>query len=528
MTPALQTLPIAGTLAQTLPEIPFGGWGAVLLIAALLVPLLGAVVQCLGRAVPVKLARAVFLAAFLVSGTGALVLGLLQSAHAAADGYAFGSAFSVGLGFLGSQLSLGLNGLSAPLFAMAGLVGIAAALYAAASAELKQPRLYYGLLLVMQTGLLGLFASRDLFFFYFFHEFALIPTFVLIALWGRQERHVVALEMTIYLTLGAMVSLAGLIALYQVSGAQSFDMVAIRQGLIAAEDQGWVFALLLFGFGILVSLFPFHSWAPRGYAAAPAPVAMLHAGVLKKFGLYGLIQVALPLLPLGAASWGELLKWLALGNLLLLGAVTMAQRDLKKLLGYASVMHMGYIFLGIYAATTVGIGGAVFLMVAHGLSTALLFLLADVVEKHAATSELDDMGGLGKHAPVLMGVFTAAVMASIGLPGFGNFWGELSIFAALWQSSGPWLVGVALIGIVISAIYALRATADIFFGPLNRPYYSGDLSGLPKVAALLLLGALLAIGLWPRSISDGIDAAATDLLTPAPALQDVAQAEPLR
>ena len=243
--------------------------------------------------------------------------------------------------------------------------------------------------------------------------------------------------------------------------------------------QKHIFGLLMFGFGILVSLWPFHTWAPLGYGAAPSSAAMLHAGVLKKFGLYGLIQIALPLLPAGGTAavviplpwlpgihttWIGLLAWLALGNVLVIGLVTMAQRDLKQMVGYSSVMHMGYAFLGIACLSVLGAGGVVMLMVAHGLSVALLFLLATSIHHRTQTFDLAEMGGLAQQAPVLAAFFTAATLASIGLPGFANFWGELTIFVALWKFS-PWMTAAAVAGIVISAVYGLRAAARVFFGP---------------------------------------------------------------
>jgi NADH-quinone oxidoreductase subunit M len=238
---------------------------------------------------------------------------------------------------LGIGLKLGLNGISLPLFVLAGIVGFAAGLYAIQSGA-ERLKIYLMLLLVMQGGLMGVFASVDIFFFYFFHELALIPTFIMVGIWGGRDRNYAAMKLTIYLTLGAMLSLIGLIALYVKSGAHSFDLIELRR-VIAAQPlevtvQHNIFGLLALGFGILVSLWPLHTWAPLGYGAAPSSAAMLHAGVLKKFGLYGLIQIALPLLPAGLIHWSHPLAWLAVvGNVLVIGFVTIAQRDLKQMVG---------------------------------------------------------------------------------------------------------------------------------------------------------------------------------------------------
>jgi NADH-quinone oxidoreductase subunit M len=456
------------------------------------------------------------------------------------DGYAFRSAYDIGLGHIGIRLALGLNGIAMPLFALAGIVGFAAGFHAIQSGA-ERLNHYLLLLLVMQGGLMGVFASVDIFFFYFFHELALIPTFIMVGVWGGRDRNYAAMKMTIYLTLGAMLSLAGIIALYQNSGAQSFDLVSLRAAIAAQPlpelAQKNIFALLMFGFGVLVSLWPLHTWAPSGYAAAPTSAAMLHAGVLKKFGLYGLIQITLPLIPAGAAHWSHILALLALGNVIIIGLVTIAQRDLKQMLGYSSVMHMGYAFLGIAAMSTLGAGGAVLLMVGHGLSIALLFLLATSIHHRTQTLDMAEMGGLAKHAPVLAAFFLAATFASIGLPGFANFWGELGIFVAVWgaPAPGPWFAAAAVLGIIISAIYGLRSAARIFFGPRTAAFEKTaagrpppDLHWGEKVPALILLVALLLIGFWPKSISTAIDAglasagitvtaAPADAPSPAPA-----------
>lgn len=451
------------------------------------------------------------------------------------DGYVLLSQYSTGLEGLGISLKLGLNGISMPLFAMAGIVGFAAGLYALQS-QAERLKIYVMLLLIMLGGLMGVFASVDVFFLYFFHELALIPTFIMVGVWGGRDRSYAAMKMTIYLTVGAMLSLLGLIMLYVKSGAHSFDLIALRAYVaerpISETVQANIFGLLMFGFGILVSLWPLHTWAPLGYGAAPSSNAMLHAGVLKKFGLYGLIQVAMPLVPDGGVrgmqldlpllppidfTWLGMMAWLAaIGNVLVVGFVTMAQRDLKQMVGYSSVMHMGYAFLGLAAASTLGVGGVVMMMVAHGLSVALMFLLATSVYHRAQTFAMDEMGGLAKQAPVLAAFFVAATFASIGLPGFANFWGELTIFIAVWEFS-PALATIAVAGVIISAVYGLRASSRIFFGTATHRMAEvvakndpTDLRWSEKLPALILLVALMFIGFWPRTISDPINEALTE------------------
>ncbi|PXA03401.1 NADH-quinone oxidoreductase subunit N [Coraliomargarita sinensis] len=491
------------------------------LLAAILAPILAGVILLFGARFDATTRRAV--AAF---GFGwPLIIGLMLYClfePTLVGGYNFELRLPTGLESIGIYLHLGLNGISMPLFILAGTVGFAAGLYAMYS-NAERPHIYLALLLFMLGGLMGTFASVDVFFFYFFHEFALIPTFIMIGIWGGAGRRGAAIEMTIYLTVGALLSLLGLIALYVESGADSFSLLELRNYLtsqpLGDTIQNNIYALLLFGFGILVSLFPFHSWAPKGYAVAPTGAAMLHAGVLKKFGLYGLLQIAGPLLPAGAAHWFPWIVWLALGNIIFIGLVTLAQKDLKMMLGYSSVMHMGYAFLGLACFSVAGAGGALLMMVAHGFSVALLFMLSTCIYHRSQTFDMSSMGGLATKAPVLAGFFVAGSMASIGLPGFGNFWGEFTIFAALAESDlTRWIVAPAAIGIIISAIYGLRAVANIFFGQPSDRFAERlgndsieDLKGYEKLPASILIAGLVLTGIFPRFFSDDADRELTTL-----------------
>jgi NADH-quinone oxidoreductase subunit M len=485
------------------------------LLLAIFIPLGAALAIALGlpKRWSVRLAYLGFTAPMLLS----LYVWWQFSGAPKSAGYAFLCTHSTGLDSLGIALRVGVNGVGLPLFVMAGVVGFAAGIYAIHSTA-ERLKVYLMLLLVMLGGLMGIFASVDILFLYFFHELALIPTFIMVGIWGGRDRSYAAMQMTVYLTLGAMLSLLGLIALYVKSGAHTFDLIALRS-VVAATPlpvlvQKNIFGLLLLGCGILVSLWPLHSWAPLGYGAAPSSAAMLHAGVLKKFGLYVLIQVALPLLPSGLGPWSHLLAGLAVGgNVLVIGLVTIAQRDLKQLIGYSSVMHMGYAFLGLAAGSVLGVGGALLLMVAHGLSVSLLFLLATSIHRRTQTFDLEEMGGLAQKAPVLSAFFTAATFASIGLPGFGNFWGELTIFLSAWSFSHA-ATAVAVAGVVLSAIYGLRAAARALFGRPTEAFARisekspvSDLTWGERLPALVLLAALLFIGFWPRSIARPIDEA---------------------
>ena len=485
-----------------------------LLLLSILAPLAAAVV--IAARIPTRLVKFVAVAGFLAPALIALHVWYHFPADLG-DGYAFKALYETGLQGLGIKLHLGLNGIALPLYVLAGLVGLAAGLYAIQSGA-ERIKTYLALLLVMQAGLMGVFASIDIFYFYFFHELALIPTFIMVGIWGGKDRGYAAMKMTIYLTAGAMLSLLGLIAIYYKSGAENFDLITLREVIlkdgIVNSTQNVIFGLLMFGFGILVSLWPLHTWAPLGYGAAPSSAAMLHAGVLKKFGLYGLVQIAVPLLPAGAAHWAMPLAWLAVvGNILVIGFVTIAQRDLKQLVGYSSVMHMGYAFLGVATLSAAGAGGVVLMMVAHGFSVALMFLLSTSIYHRTQTFDLGEMGGLAQKTPVLAAFFVTATMAGIGLPGLANFWGELTIFVAAWQFS-KLLTVLAVAGVVISAIYGLRAAAKVFFGQPTEAFAKViaekppvDLRWSEKIPALILIVALFFIGFWPKSLSTPLNAA---------------------
>src|ERR1700719_746034 len=408
------------------------------------------------------------------------------------------------------NFTLGIDGLSLMMLLLTAVVTFAAVWFTGEIAEHRNA--FYACLLFISAGAMGAFASLDLFFFYAFHELALIPTFLLIGIWGTGNRQLAAWKITIYLATGSFILLLGLIMLYRAvpEAARSFDFRVLQKSaiLIPASAQGNIFLVVLVGFGILVSLFPFHTWAPEAYASAPAPAAMLHAGVLKKFGLYGLLRLALPLLPAGSRYWTNLLLALLLANIIYIGLVTIAQKRLDWMLGYSSVMHMGYIFLGIASGTMLGTTGAAVLIFAHGISIALLFALAGEIRKRTGTLAFDDLGGLAKVMPIAGLAFGFAAFATIGLPGFANFAGEIMIFFGAFQNG--WTMDrfhifqiatvLALWGVVISAVYMLRAYRNTFMGAIaDRWSNLLDLRASLRVPVALLVAVLLWYGFFPQA-----------------------------
>ncbi|MBC7979026.1 MAG: NADH-quinone oxidoreductase subunit M [Armatimonadetes bacterium] len=409
------------------------------------------------------------------------------------------------------HLSFGyIDGMSVVMVLLSVIVALAAVL--SGKAPQGNEKLYYGSSLLIAAGAIGAFTSTDLFFFYAFHELALIPTFLMIGMLGSGDRRGIAWKITIYLGLGSLVLLAGLVWLASLAGTYNIPEMLDSAGKIDPASQKGIAALLIIGFGTLVSLFPFHSWAAPAYASAPAPTAMLHAGVLKKFGLYGMLRIAVPLVPDGLQVWLTPLLVLLVGNILWVGMVTISQKRLDTLLGNSSVMHMGYIFLAIAALiavpeNTLARPAAIMLMFAHGISIALLFGLADRIERSTGSLDLSDLGGLAKSAPRMAFIFGIAAMASIGLPGLANFSGEILVFLSAFQNYspanglGPVQITciLAIWGVVISAIYMLRAYRNIFQGPtVKMTEGAHDLSVADRIPAVLLVMALLVVGFFPN------------------------------
>jgi NADH-quinone oxidoreductase subunit M len=433
---------------------------------------------------------------------------------------------------------LAVDGISLPLVLLTGIVTFAAV--AISPGSIRRASEYYCYLLLMTMGAMGAFISLDLFFFFIFHDFALIATFLLIGIWGAQNRQFASFQVTIYLMAGSLILLAGFVALVTAlpEKARTFDIVALTQYIVgdaahpahplSTTTQDLIFPLMLVGFGILVGLFPFHSWAPPGYASAPPAAAMLHAGILKKFAIYGLIRIAIPMLHDGFETWLPIILTLLVGNFLYAGFVTLAQKELPLMIGFSSIMHMGYLFLGMACWNVIGVTGAIVLMVAHGLSAAMLFGLTGEITHRTGENRFAELGGLAKRAPVLAVLFSFASMATMGVPGLANFAGEVMVFFGSFAASSPtrlpgtpipifvFFAMVAIYGTVITAVFQLRAMKNVFYGPMParfQPQTSGTAAGGNELAPyagmtdtstvlehgpyVLLILASLAIGSMP-------------------------------
>jgi NADH-quinone oxidoreductase subunit M len=472
-----------------------------LLLLLILIPILAATAVLLGAP-----ARQTSLGAAVINLL--LTLGVMAAYHSGPEEAQFQEILRLPiLPDWNLQFLLGVDGLSLIMLLLTAIVTVAAVWVA--PPVTGNERAFFASLLFISAGSIGAFASLDLFFFYAFHELALVPTFLLIGIWGSGDRQAAAWKVTIYLSVGSFILLLGLIGLYLAVPVanRTFDLTVLLQhrDWINKGSRDSIYLALLIGFGILISLFPFHTWAPNAYASAPAPAAMLHAGVLKKFGLYGLLRVALPLLPDSAQHYATLLMVLLLGNILYCGLATIGQKRLDMMLGYSSVMHMGYIFLGIVSFNVIGTTGAALLMFAHGLSIAALFAISGQVRERTGTLTFSELGGLASPMPVLGFTFGLAAFASIGLPGFGNFAAEILVYFGAFKNGPGYPLSslelttvLGLWGVVISAVYMLRGYRAVFHGPVAERW--SDLKDITVLRwpLILLLAALMVAGFFPQ------------------------------
>ncbi len=397
---------------------------------------------------------------------------------------------------LGISFHTGLDGMGVVMVLLHGILSFAGALV---SRSINQNvKLYFVFYLLLVSSIFGVFSSLDLFFLYLFYEMSVIPLYPLIGIWGSQNREYASMKLTLYISLGAVVALVGLLSVYFMSGLQTFDLLVLQQASFPTQFQFWCAPLMIFGFSVIASLWPFHSWSPIGYAAAPTAVSMLHAGVLKKLGIFIILRVVLTLLPEGAQLWFPIVAILCVINVLYGAWAAMAQKDMKFVIGFASVSHMGYAFLGLASLNELGLTGTVFFMFAHGIMAALCFALIGFIYDQTHTRMIPDLGGLAKQIPFISVCFIAAAFASSGLPGFANFVSELLIFFGSWEIY-RWQTILAIFGIVVTATYMLRMIRNVFFGELKPEWNKiEDARGFcGKLPYGLLVTILLIFGLWP-------------------------------
>jgi NADH-quinone oxidoreductase subunit M len=380
---------------------------------------------------------------------------------------------------------------------------------------------FYCLLLLLVSGVFGVFVAQDLFFFFLFYEVAVLPMYLLIGIWGTGRKEYSAMKLTLYLLVGSALMLVGILGMYfsadlpdGVSG-RTFDLTVLTQAHYASGFQSVAFLLLYVGFGILAGIWPLHTWSPDGHASAPTAVSMLHAGVLMKLGAYGVLRIGFGCLPDGAQAWVWLVGGIAVINTVYGAYVAMGQRDLKYVIAYSSVSHMGVVMLGLAAFNEVALNGAVLQMFSHGIMTGLFFALVGLVYEKSHTRNIDEMGGLARRMPGIAVAFTIGGLASFGLPGTSGFVAELLVFLGTFRAHlteyalGPvplfpiFAIG-AVVAIVVTATYVLRVVQRVFHGPMDEDKYgdTSDARTTEWVSLAALSALLILVGVYPSPLTD--------------------------
>jgi NADH-quinone oxidoreductase subunit M len=432
---------------------------------------------------------------------------------------------------LGISYELGVDGISLLMVLLTSII-IFAGVFASWTVAVRSQE-FYALLLALVTGVYGVFASLDLFVFFLFYELAVLPMYLLIGIWGSTgevrprgifawayretgvgTKEYAAMKLTLYLLFGSAFILVGIFALYVHAGVSSFSFLALESVSFPPGLQRWAFLAFYVGFGILAGIWPLHTWSPDGHASAPTAVSMLHAGVLMKLGAYGVVRVGMGLLPEGAAELAWLVGGIACINVVYGALSAMAQVDLKYVIAYSSVSHMGLVMLGAATLTEAGLNGSVFQMFAHGIMTGLFFALVGLVYEKAHSREIFKMGGFGRAMPGIATAFTIGGLSSLGLPATAGFVAELLTFMGAWRSAHPWWMVPAIAGTFLTAVYVLRVTKQIFWGEPSPHFpHLEDARGPEWVALCLLVGVLVLFGAVPWIALAPVDSATVPLLT---------------
>jgi NADH-quinone oxidoreductase subunit M len=421
------------------------------------------------------------------------------------------------IGWLGAEYHVGVDGVSLLLVLLTTFLSAVAILssYSAVTASVKE---YMICMLFLETGMLGVFVALDLVLFYVFWEGMLIPMYFLIGIWGGPRRIYATIKFFLYTMAGGVLMLVGIIVLYFLSGAgpggeYTFDLLKLTGLRLPFQTQVWLFLAFAVAFAIKVPMFPFHTWLPDAHVEAPTAGSVILAGVLLKMGTYGFLRFALPLFPDATTYFTPLVSWLAIIGILYGALVSMVQPDLKKLVAYSSVSHLGFVMLGIFALTAQGVAGAILQMINHGLSTGALFLLVGMLYERRHTRMIEDFGGLARIIPVFTAAFMLVTLSSIGLPGLNGFVGEFLILVGTFRVNVLYAV-LATAGIILAAVYMLWMFQRVMFGPVTQGENRSLIDLTPREVAVLtpVLVLIVWIGIYPQPFLRTTEASVTQLL----------------
>jgi len=491
-----------------------------LLSVIIFLPLLGALLTGLLRD-----ERAIRVSALVVTTVTFAISVLLWTGFNVADGAELqfvGSSFNLISEAYDIKYIVGIDGISLLLVLLTTLLGPIVVLsswkYIA-----RHIKAYYTLLLILQTGMTGVFCAFDLVLFYVFFELTLIPMYFLIGIWGGEQRVYAAVKFVIYTMVGSLLMLVAILYLGNAAGIAvndgvfTTDYAKLLEFNVPLSLQGWLFALFAFAFAIKVPIFPFHTWLPDAHVQAPAGGSVILAGVLLKMGTYGLLRFCLPFFPNAATDHAVLLGVLAVIGVIYGALVSRAQPDAKKLVAYSSVSHLGFVVLGLFAFTLTSLQGAVIQMINHGLSTGALFLLVGMLYERRHSREMADYGGIARSVPRLTFFMVLAVLASAGLPGLNGFVGEFLILVGAFGSTIPGmtvLTAAATTGVILAAVYLLWMLSRMFFGPIKQEANKTmpDLSRREMVTLAPLAALMILLGVMPQPFLERSEPATTQML----------------
>jgi len=412
---------------------------------------------------------------------------------------------------IGAKYKFGIDGISLLLVLLTTLLGFIAIL-SSWNAVTERVKEYYAFLLLLQTGMLGVFMALDFLLFYVFWEVMLVPMYFLIGVWGGPRKLYAAIKFFLYTLAGSVLMLVGILAIYfyqyNTTGIYSFDILALQKLGFPHDLQYWVFLAFFVGFAIKVPMFPFHTWLPDAHVEAPTAGSVILAGVLLKMGTYGFVRFSLPMLPWATMHFLKPMLILSLIGIIYGALVAMMQKDMKFLVAYSSVSHLGFVMLGVFAATPVALQGAVLQMVNHGISTGALFLIVGVIYERRHSRLITEYGGLSQVMPVYATVFLIMTLSSIGMPGLNGFIGELFILQGTFAAPGLWMyAAVAVLGIVLGAAYMLWLYQRVMFGKLENPLNQNlpDLNFRELATFVPLIILAFWIGIYPSYFTRFLD-----------------------
>ena len=415
---------------------------------------------------------------------------------------------------LGVSYHVGVDGLALVLVALTGILGPLVVLSAFGAVRERVKEFMISLLL-LQAAMLGAFISLDLVLFYVFWEAMLVPMYLLIGIWGGERRIYATVKFFIYTMAGSLLMLVAILYVYFAAAgpnAHTFDYPQILRlaPALPVAAQRWIFLAFALSFAIKVPMVPLHTWLPDAHTEAPTAGSVILAGVLLKMGAFGFLRYAFPLFPDGAMIFRPLIAILAVVGIVYGALMCLAQRDMKRLVAYSSVSHMGFVMLGLSALTVEGLTGGVYQLLSHGVSTGALFMLVGMLYERRHTREISDYGGLAKAVPALAALWLLVTLASIGLPGTNGFIGEFLILAGTWSSklsNAPWFAAGGALGVILGAVYMLGMYQRLFFGPLRREENRAlpDLSGREWAVLSPLAALILVMGVYPQPILDRIE-----------------------